>query len=120
MNLTIIAFVFNFIKPKLILNKLFKENFQTEKYCEMNLTRSERSLLAKLRLGALPIRVETGQYNGLERNQRLCMVCNKGNIEDEYHVMFDCQAHEEARNTLINQAVEIMPEFPTVKCNPQN
>ena len=107
-------------KPKLILNKLFKENFQTEKFCEMNLTRSERSLLAKLRLGALPIRVETGRYNVLERNQGLCMVCNKGNIEDEYHVMFDCQAHEEARNTLINQAMEIMPEFTTVKCNPQN
>ena len=71
-------------KPKLILYKLLKENFQTEKYCEMNLTRSQRSLLGKLRLGALPIRVETGRYNLLERNQRLCMVCNKGNIEDEY------------------------------------
>ena len=56
-------------KPKLILYKLFKENFQTEKYCEMNLTRSQRSLLGKLRLGALPIRVETGRYNMLERNQ---------------------------------------------------
>ena len=31
-------------RQKLILYKLFKENFQTEKYCEMNLTRSQRSL----------------------------------------------------------------------------
>ena len=40
------------------------------------------------------------------------MVCNEGNIEDEYHVMFDCQAHKEARNTLINKAIGVMPEFP--------
>ena len=28
--------------------------------------------------------------------------------------MFDCRAHEEARNTLINNATEIMAEFPTL------
>ena len=28
--------------------------------------------------------------------------------------MLDCQAHEEARNTLIDKAMEIMPEFPTL------
>ena len=28
--------------------------------------------------------------------------------------MFDCQAHEEARNTLIKKVMEIMPEFPTL------
>ena len=64
-----------------------------ESYCELNLKRSH---IAKLRLGILPIHIETGRYNGLDRNMRACLVCNNGDIEDEYHVMFHCSIHDNA------------------------
>ena len=75
-------------KSKLCVFKQYKKEYVRESYCELNLKRSQRSHIAKLRLGILPIHIETGRYNGLDRNMRVCLVCNNGYIEDEYHVMF--------------------------------
>ena len=70
----------------------------------MNITRSQRSLVAKLRLGTLPIREKIGRYNGIESEKRLCLVCKDGSVEDESHVMFHCQAHNKERKLLFDSA----------------
>ena len=98
-------------KPKLYMLAQYKKHYITEKYCSLNLKRSHRSLIAKLRLGIFPIRIETGRYNGLDRKDRLCLVCKDGNIEDESHVMFQCKAHIEAREILFNEACKIHSQF---------
>ena len=77
----------------------------------MNIKRSQGSLVAKLRLGTLPIRVETGRYNGIEREKRLCLVCKDGRVEDESHVMFHCQAHNKERKVLFDSACKLNPHF---------
>ena len=46
---------------------------------------SNRSALAKFRCGVAPIRLETGRYERLDVNDRICPICNIG-IEDEMHV----------------------------------
>ena len=61
-------------KPKLHLLKQYKMEFAIETYCKLNLKRSQRSLIAKLRLGILPIHTETGRYNCIERELRVCLV----------------------------------------------
>ena len=98
-------------KPKLAVYSQYKTEFATEVYCEMNIKRSQRSLVAKLRLGTLPIRVETGRYNGIEREKRLCLVCKDGSVEDESHVMFHCQAHNKERKVLFDSACKLNPHF---------
>ena len=98
-------------KPKLYMLAQYKKHYITEKYCSLNLKRSHRSLIAKLRLGILPIRIETGRYNGLYRKDRLCLVCKDGNVEDKCHVMFQCKAHIEAREILFNEACKIHSQF---------
>ena len=56
-------------KPKLHLYKLFKNAFSTERYCTVNLKRSQRALIAKLRLGVFPINVELGRHRNSKRGE---------------------------------------------------
>ena len=73
--------------------------------------RFQRSMIAKLRLGILAIRVETGRYNSINREERLCLGCNNEDVEDEHHVMFYCIVHSEIRSGLLDKARETKPNF---------
>lgn len=85
-------------KPKLRTYKLFKHNYGTEDYVLDNLSRSERSFLAQLRCGILPLRIETGRFSRLELEQRICQLCNSNLIESEEHFIFSCSFYTEFRN----------------------
>ena len=60
--------------------------------------------MSKLRLGILPIRIETARYVKpvLPEDQRLCY-CGDGNIESEYHVMFICQKYHHLRQAWLSK-----------------
>jgi hypothetical protein len=94
-------------KPKLHFYKEIKHQIATENYCSVNLNRSQRSLVAKLRMGIFPINVELGRYRRLAREDRTCPVCNSGDVEDELHVLFHCVKYQEARNKLLTYANSI-------------
>ena len=49
------------MKPKLHTYKLFKEIAEIEPYIASNLPQYQRSLLAQLRFGILPLSIETGR-----------------------------------------------------------
>jgi hypothetical protein len=63
-------------KPKLRKYKDFRLNMTTEPYVKLNLNRKERSLLAQLRCGILPLRIETGRFRAEKVEDRLCIFCN--------------------------------------------
>jgi hypothetical protein len=48
--------------PELRTCKQFKQEFKIEQYVILNLSKNERSALAQLRCGILPLRIETGRY----------------------------------------------------------
>ena len=87
-------------KPKLVLYKQIKSVYETENYVSLCLKRGQRSMIAKLRLGILLINVELGRYNGTERQNRVCPLCNKGAVEDEIHILFYCEFYNEKRKVL--------------------
>ena len=64
----------------------------------------ERKTLSKLRLGILPLRIETGRYLRpvLPEEQRLCY-CNSGEIESEIHVLFSCCMYANLRQQWLNK-----------------
>ena len=64
----------------------------------------ERKTLSKLRLGILPIRIETARYVRpiLPEDQRLCY-CNSGEVESEYYVLFVCPMYNNLRQTWLNK-----------------
>jgi hypothetical protein len=58
--------------------------------------------LMRFRLGAHNLRVATGRWervhgSSLPRAQRLCHVCTSGRVEDEFHLVFECDAYSGVR-----------------------
>ena len=67
-----------------------------------NLSKSRRSLLAQLRLGVLPLAIETGRprYTGKSIELRDCAVCDSNEIENELHFICQCSRDNELRKEL--------------------
>lgn len=83
--------------PKLRTYVTFKQNVQLEPYVTMNITKQERSLMARFRCGILPLRVETGRYQNEPLQERYCVLCKSNSIEDEKHFIFQCKFYENNR-----------------------
>jgi hypothetical protein len=69
-----------------------------------------RSALAKFRCGVAPLRLETGRYENIPEDRRLCPICKSG-IENEIHVLFHCVAYQDLREQLTNKACEMSNTF---------
>ncbi len=78
---------------------------------ESLLPRNHRSLISKIKTGVLPLHIETGRWKDKPIENRLCMACNSGNLENEYHFLGHCEAYEEVREEfvteLVNRGVEV-------------
>lgn len=96
---------------KLRTYKLFKQHYGAEPYCIKSLPRRHRSALGKFRCGVAPLRIETGRYTGIPVNLRHCVLCNDGNIEDEKHVLIECETYTNIRNVLITEAKNVINNF---------
>ena len=59
-------------RNKLRTYKLFKSRYEVEEYCELFLPVRHHSAFAKFRCGVAPIKIETGRYENLDVNQRIC------------------------------------------------
>ena len=90
-------------KQKLRFYKLFKTLPDPELYITTNLNCMERSLLSQLRLGILPIAIETGRYKSVPKHRRICEFCNIDKVENEIHVLFECSVYEEERLNWLEQ-----------------
>ena len=102
-------------KPKLRLFKqLVKDERNPQVYVKLNINASERSLLSQLRMGILPIRLETGRFNNLKIDDRVCMICNNGEIEDEIHFLFSCNKYEDIRAKFISDICRKNPELNNI------
>ena len=68
------------------------------------MSQTHRTAFAKFRAGVAPLRIETGRYEGLHLSQRVCPFCS-AYVEDEYHVMFQCDLYNELRQELFQTAM---------------
>ena len=97
--------------PKLRTYRIFKNEYETEPYVRCIWNRSHRSLLAQLRSGILPLRVETGRYQNIPPEFRLCLMCNENTCEDETHFMFDCALYDNIRCSFFSKITQYYPLF---------
>ena len=91
-------------KPKLRTFLMFKD-FQTlPPHVGKPLSFIERKTISKLRLGILPIRLETARYLRpvVPENERLCY-CNSGEVESEFYVLFKCQKYNTLREAWLSK-----------------
>ena len=92
-------------KPKLRVYRLIKTEFVTDRYITLNLERHERSILAQLRTGVLPLHVETGRFENKKLEDRKCKLCDTENVEDEYHFLFHCSFYDNLRHAFYTDII---------------
>ena len=83
-------------KPKLRTYVKFKSVLCPENYVKFCASRKMRSFLAQIRLGILPLKIETGRFTGVKADERFCDLC-KTLVEDEEHFVFVCPNYEVLR-----------------------
>ncbi len=91
-------------KPKLRTYITFTDKVQVASHINCNLPKYERSLISQLRLGILPLRIETGRYANLKECDRICLLCQQNRVESEAHFLFECDLYESERNQFENGA----------------
>ena len=98
---------------KLRTYRTFKKEWVSEPYVSTVNTRSHRSALAKFRCGVAPLRLETGRYERgrLPVEQRICILCDKNEVEDESHAIFRCSLYDDLRAELMVAANVLNEDF---------
>ena len=75
---------------------VFKRDFFLEMYL-LQESLVNRKNLTRLRISSHKLSVETGRFNKTPLENRLCAMCDKGLVEDEFHFMISCTAYEKPR-----------------------
>lgn len=97
----------------------FKNHFGAGKYCTLILPKRHRSALCKFRCGIVLLKLETGRYEGLPVDIRICLFCSQTGInaiEKECHVLLECNLYNDLRNKIFEKVSDINPSFSNL-CN---
>jgi len=98
-------------KPKLRVYSTFKNNIETEDFLKSFLPKCQRSLFTQLRIGILPLAIETGRYTRTNLENRFCLMCKENFIEDEIHFLCQCSAYDAIRNKYSTALTRSIPDF---------
>ena len=100
-------------KSKLCNYQAFKHSFRKEPYLNWIKSPKKRFAISRLRISAHMLPVETGRYNNIPKEQRLCQLCNSGLIGDEFHSVIRCQFQGivEERKKLYDKISEYTLQF---------
>ena len=98
---------------KLRVYKNLKINFGCERYLYLVQNFKYRQAVTKLRISAHRLPVETGRYNNVPYNDRLCKHCDINEIGNEYHFLMSCRNSKfiSLRNIFINYLCKINRSF---------
>ena len=64
-----------------------------------------------MRCGSHRLHVEIGKWTNLQQLMRKCRFCDSGLVEDEEHVILDCQAFVNQREEFFSKVCSIVPNF---------
>ena len=81
-------------------NRIFKTDFKFEEYFNI-LDEQNSLLLCKFRTTNHKLSIEKGRWSNIPRENRYCELCQKNQIGDEYHYIFECTNLSEKRTSLL-------------------
>src|SRR3569623_639916 len=87
-------------KEKLRVSRTLKFNLKQEEYISWSLPAEHMSHFAKLRSGSHHLRVEKGRWKVEQEEDRVCLVCLTGKVENELHFLLDCYVYNRIRQNL--------------------
>ena len=82
-------------QSRLELYKIIKSEPAPELYTSLKYR--ERSMIAKIRSGTLPLNIETGRYRDIPVIDRICTNCENNNVETIEHFLYDCSRYHDIR-----------------------
>ena len=71
-------------------------------------TRKFRRVLAQFRVSAHDLEIESVQYSGTARRERICKMCQR-TIEDEFHFLFVCSTYLDLRQKYLPNDCVLAP-----------
>ena len=80
--------------------KLFKNDIDFEEYLD-KLNDGDRLIFCKFRTTNHRLIIETGRWSGVNREDRICNLCNQGLVGDEYHYLLECIYFNDERKTYL-------------------
>ena len=86
--------------PKCLVYRMYKDEFCFEEYLDV-LPNNLRTFLCKFRTTNHCMPIEKGRHLNIERNQRICSLCDKNVLGDEFHYLFECVNFDALRKTLL-------------------
>lgn len=92
-------------KTKLRTYRTFKKNLVMEKYLLSEKEKKGRYLLTAIRTGTNKLRIETGRWKRPVEKQedRVCIQCGSGEVEDEKHFILCCNYFRDLRSELFDE-----------------
>ena len=84
-------------------SKKLKTEYTPSYYLDLTKKITNRKALVKRRIGNHKLMIESGRYDQIPRQNRLCPCCRSNEIEDETHFLFNCPKYSIQRDELYNK-----------------
>ena len=81
---------------------LVKNRFGQEGYLSAQNVK-HRNAIRDMRMSTHKLSIETGRYEKIPRESRLCTCCSERKIESEEHFIFECQNYKEERASMFKR-----------------
>ena len=62
----------------------------------------------------IQLRIETGRYEKIPRNERICSFCTSNKIEHQNHSLLDCKAYSQIRDIFFSKLETKIPDFKSL------
>ena len=77
----------------------------------VNVSKFYYSKIIKYRTGNHRLPVETGRWDDIPLNERICKICTKDDIGDEYHYLFTCDFFKSDRKLYLKPFFCVKPNI---------
>lgn len=89
--------------PKCRLYKYIVSNVELQFYLQKCIPVIARKWITRIRLSSHNLCIETGRFYGISRNSRMCIMCDKNVVEDEFHFILQCTNYNDIRKKFIKK-----------------
>jgi hypothetical protein len=93
---------------KCLTYRIIKPSLQFESYLT-SLPRHLSISLCKFRLSNHRLPIEVGRHRNIDREYRICQLCSKNVLGDEFHALFECEAFKSERLKYIEKYYYVRP-----------
>ncbi|XP_033746730.1 uncharacterized protein LOC117331881 [Pecten maximus] len=80
-----------------LLYRELNDKILLQSYLTKSVNISYTKEIARLRLSAHKLNIESGRYVSIDRSKRVCTLCNLNDIEDEFHFVLVCTRYSDLR-----------------------